>query len=30
MLVETIKCLEDNFSYILIDENKNACVVDPQ
>ncbi len=29
MLVETIKCLEDNFSYILIDENKNACVVDP-
>ena len=29
MLVETIKCLEDNFSYILIDKNKNACVVDP-
>ena len=29
MLVETIKCLEDNFSYILIDENKNGCVVDP-
>ena len=29
MQVETIKCLEDNFSYILIDKNKNACVVDP-
>ena len=29
MLVETIKCLEDNFSYVLIDKNKNACVVDP-
>ncbi len=29
MLVETIKCLEDNFSYILIDQNKNACVIDP-
>ena len=29
MLVETIKCLKDNFSYILIDQNKNACVIDP-
>ena len=29
MLVETIRCLEDNFSYILIDQNKNACVIDP-
>ena len=28
MLVETIRCLEDNFSYILIDQNKNACVID--
>ena len=30
MKVEIIKCLEDNFSYILINENnKNCCVVDP-
>ena len=29
MLVETIRCLEDNFSYILMDQNKNACVIDP-
>ena len=29
MLVETIICLKDNFSYILIDQNKNACVIDP-
>ena len=29
MLVETIRCLEDNFSYILLDQNKNACVIDP-
>tara|TARA_B100001540_G_scaffold65932_1_gene59271 strand:- start:719 stop:1435 length:717 start_codon:yes stop_codon:yes gene_type:complete len=29
MLVETIRCLKDNFSYILIDQNKNACVIDP-
>tara|TARA_B100000401_G_C52710938_1_gene673797 strand:- start:6 stop:722 length:717 start_codon:yes stop_codon:yes gene_type:complete len=29
MFVQIIKCLEDNFSYILIDKNKNACVVDP-
>ncbi len=29
MLIETIRCLEDNFSYILIDQNKNACVIDP-
>tara|TARA_Y100000590_G_scaffold34316_1_gene37463 strand:+ start:62 stop:781 length:720 start_codon:yes stop_codon:yes gene_type:complete len=30
MKVEIIKCLKDNFSYLLIDEkNKNACVIDP-
>ena len=30
MKVEIIKCLQDNFSYILINEkNNNACVVDP-
>ena len=29
MLVKTIKCLKDNFSYILIDQKKNACVIDP-
>jgi len=30
MKVEIIKCLEDNFSYILINEsNKNCCVIDP-
>ena len=30
MKVEIIKCLEDNFSYILINEaNRNCCVVDP-
>ena len=30
MIVEIIKCLKDNFSYLLINEkNKNACVIDP-
>ena len=30
MRIEIIKCLEDNFSYLLIDEeNKSACVIDP-
>ena len=30
MKVEIIKCLVDNYSYIVIDEtNQNACVVDP-
>ena len=30
MKIEIIKCLEDNYSYAIIDEkNKNACVVDP-
>ena len=29
MKVEIINCLQDNFSYILIDEEKNACVIDP-
>ena len=30
MRVEIIKCLHDNYSYIIIDEkNKNACVIDP-
>ena len=30
MKVETIRCLQDNYSYIIIDEsNQNACVVDP-
>ena len=30
MKVEIIKCLEDNYSYLIIDEkNNNACVVDP-
>ena len=30
MKVEIIKCLKDNFSYLLINEkNKNACVIDP-
>ena len=30
MKVEIIKCLKDNYSYLLINEkNKNACVVDP-
>tara|TARA_Y100001958_G_C21039926_1_gene409889 strand:- start:30 stop:746 length:717 start_codon:yes stop_codon:yes gene_type:complete len=29
MNIKIIKCLKDNFSYILIDKNNNACVVDP-
>ena len=30
MKVEIIKCLKDNYSYIIIDQtNQNACVVDP-
>ena len=30
MNIEIIKCLEDNYSYLLIDEiNSNCCVVDP-
>ena len=30
MKVEIIKCLEDNYSYLIIDKNNNnACVVDP-
>ena len=30
MKVEIIKCLKDNFSYLLINEkNNNACVIDP-
>ena len=30
MKIEIIKCFQDNYSYLIIDEtNKNACVVDP-
>ena len=30
MKIEIIKCLKDNFSYLIIDEtNQNACVIDP-
>ena len=30
MKIEIIKCLQDNYCYLIIDEiNKNACVVDP-
>ena len=30
MKIEIIRCLQDNYSYLIIDEiNKNACVVDP-
>ena len=30
MKIEIIKCLQDNYSYLLIDEiSRNACVVDP-
>ena len=30
MEVEIIKCLQDNYSYIIVDEkNQIACVVDP-
>ena len=30
MKVEIIKCLQDNYSYLIINEkNQNACVIDP-
>jgi len=29
MIVEIIPCLQDNYSYLIIDENNNACVIDP-
>ena len=30
MKIEIIKCLEDNYSYLVIDEASNsACVIDP-
>ena len=30
MKVQILKCLRDNYSYVIIDEkNRNACVVDP-
>ena len=30
MKIEIIKCLNDNYSYLIIDEtNQNACVIDP-
>ena len=30
MRIEIIPCLQDNYSYLIIDENNNsACVVDP-
>ena len=30
MKIEIIKCLQDNYSYLIVDEtNQNACVVDP-
>ena len=30
MRIEIISCLQDNYSYLIIDEtNNNACVVDP-
>ena len=30
MRIEIIKCLDDNFSYLIIDEeNNSACVIDP-
>ena len=30
MKVQIIKCLQDNYSYLIIDEtNLDACVVDP-
>ncbi len=29
MKIKIIKCLEDNYSYILIDKNNSACVIDP-
>ena len=30
MKIEIIKCLQDNYSYLIIDEtNQSACVIDP-
>ena len=29
MQIKIIKCLQDNYSYLIIDKNNNACVVDP-
>ena len=30
MRIEIIPCLQDNYSYLIVDEiNNNACVVDP-
>ena len=30
MKIKIIKCLQDNYSYVIIDENnQSACVVDP-
>ena len=30
MKIEIIKCLQDNYSYLVIDESNNsACVIDP-
>ena len=30
MKIEIIRCLQDNYSYLLIDEKNNyACVIDP-
>ena len=29
MKVEIIKCLQDNYSYLIIDSDNNACVIDP-
>ena len=29
MIVEIIRCLQDNYSYLIIDKNNNACVIDP-
>ena len=30
MNIEIIKCLQDNYSYLIIDEtSQSACVVDP-
>ena len=29
MKVEIIKCLRDNYSYLIIDADNNACVIDP-
>ena len=30
MIIEIIPCLQDNYSYIIIDEiNNEACVIDP-